>query len=157
MKKTVENIDFEKAAKNKDYIRIMNKSSQRFSNQLDKDIIYSCQLTALWKAMQSFDESKNVKFTTFLYKGVFIECMKEIKIYNKGKKCAGKLHENIPQSYFNQEILELKDEVGNEEDFHLLIDRFVSRMTINEIAISKNTNREKIRKKINRIIEKLAG
>jgi hypothetical protein len=83
--------------------------------------------------------------------------MKEIKIYNKGKKCAGKLHENIPQSYFNQEILELKDEVGHEEDFHLLIDRFVSRMTINEIAISKNTNREKIRKKINRIIEKLAG
>ncbi|NBP15385.1 hypothetical protein EBU95_13455 [bacterium] len=81
MKNIVANIDFEKAIKNKDYVKIMNKASQRFRNQLDADIINSCQLTALWKALQAFDSSKNVKFTTFLYKGVFIECMKEIKIY----------------------------------------------------------------------------
>jgi len=155
MKKVVANIDFEKAIKNKDYINIMHKASQRFRNQLDADIINSCQLTALWKALQSFDISKNVKFTTFLYKGVFMECMKEIKIYNKGKRCVGKLHENIPQSFYNQEIVELKDELGNEEDYELLVDRFISRMTINEIALSKKTNREKIRKRINRIVEKL--
>lgn len=157
MKKNIENTDFEKAIKNKDYVKIMNKASQRFSNQLDRDIIHSCHLTALWKALQSFDESKNVKFTTFLYKGVFIECMKEIKIYNKGKKCVGKLHDNIPQNFYNQEILELKDELDSKEDFDLLVDRFIAKKTINEIALSQRTNREKIRKHINKIIEKLAG
>jgi len=155
MKNIVDDTTFEQAIKNKDYIKIMNKASQRFSNQLDKDIIKSCHLTALWKALQSFDPEKKVKFTTFLYKGVFIECMKEIKIYNKGKKCIGKLHDNIPQDFFNEEIVELKDELGNEEDFQLLVDRFISRMTIHEISVSKNTNREKIRKRINRILEKI--
>ncbi|NBP16009.1 hypothetical protein EBU95_16725, partial [bacterium] len=66
-----------------------------------------------------------------------------------------KLHDNIPKSFYNQEILELKDELDSEEDYQLLVDRFISRMTINEIALSKKTNREKIRKRINKIIEKL--
>lgn len=155
MKRTVENDEFEKALQNNDYINIMNNASKRFKNQIDKDSLKSCHMNALWKALAAFDPDRNVKFTTFLHKGVFIECMKEIKILNKSKIFNKKLHNNLPQNFKHEEILELQDELDNKEDFDLLVDRFVGNMTINELAKSRNINREKIRKKIHSLVAKL--
>lgn len=143
----------EKALNDSNIKKIMNKASMRFKNQLDYDTIYSCQLNALWKAFLNHDPNKAAKFTTYLYNGVFIECMKEIKFHNKSNKCRGKLHDNIDSNRDSFFLIDLMDEL-KDSDKELIMDR-MSNMTIVEIARKHNSNRETIRRKINKIAQSL--
>lgn len=141
------------ALRDDNIVKIMNKASKRFRNQLDSDCIKTCQLNALWKTFVNYDETKGAKFTTYLYKGVFIECMKEIKFSNKNK-AFGKLHHNIPSptdSFFN---IDLMDEFKNPEDRELIEDR-LSNMTIAEISEKHGKNRESIRRKIHKLADSI--
>jgi DNA-directed RNA polymerase specialized sigma subunit len=149
---TEEKIDvkIEKALKNKDITNIMHKASKRFTNQLDKDTIYTCQINALWKAFLNFKPEKNTKFTTYLFNGVFIECLKEIKFKNKSNRCKHKLHDNIAQNNERYLMVDILDEITNEEDRQLLLDK-ISNMTIQEMANKRNISRETVRKKLKKL------
>jgi hypothetical protein len=141
------------ALKDENIVKIMNKASKRFRNQLDSDSIRTCQLNALWKTFVNYDETKGAKFTTYLYKGVFIECMKEIKFSNKNKSF-GMLHHNIASKtdpFFN---IDLMDEFKNSEDRDLIEDR-LSNMTIAEISEKRGKNRESIRRKIHKLADNI--
>jgi DNA-directed RNA polymerase specialized sigma subunit len=144
----------EEALNNKDIMNIMHKAAKRFTNQLDQDTIYTCKINALWKAFLNFKPDKNTKFTTYLYQGVFIECLKEIKFQNKSKRCNQKLHDNI--AYNSNEILtiDILDEINNEEDKSLLIDK-MNNLTIQEMADKRAYSRETVRKKLKKIIHKI--
>lgn len=143
----------ENALNDENILKIMNKASKRFKNQLDKDTIRTCQLNALWKTFLNYDENKGAKFTTYLYKGVFIECMKEIKFSNKNK-FGGKLHDNIPSFKDHFLMIDIMDEFKNEEDKSLMNDR-LSNMTISEISEKHGKNRESIRRKINKLADSI--
>jgi hypothetical protein len=141
------------ALKDENILKIMNKASKRFKNQLDSEIIKTCQLNALWKTFVNHDPSKGAKFTTYLYKGVFIECMKEIKFSNKNKSY-GKLHSNISSKsdcFFN---IDLMDEFKNQEDIDLIQDR-ISNLTIAEISKKRGKNRESVRRKIHKLADSI--
>jgi DNA-directed RNA polymerase specialized sigma24 family protein len=148
------NTKIELAMKNKDIVNIMNKASRRFANQLDKDIIYSCQLNALWKSFLHFKPEKNTKFTTYLYNGVFIECLKEIKFLGKHSKFSQKLHDNIVRKSDPYFMIDIMDELKTDEDKKLFMYK-LSNMTIEEIAKKINSNRETTRKKIKKLITNL--
>lgn len=137
------------ALNDENILKIMNKASKRFKNQLDNDSIKTCQLNALWKTFLNHDASKGAKFTTYLYKGVFIECMKEIKFSNKNK-FSNKLHNNIASKDDPFFYTDLMDEFKNEEDRQLISDR-LSNMTISEISSKCGKNRESIRRKIHKL------
>jgi DNA-directed RNA polymerase sigma subunit (sigma70/sigma32) len=147
------NLKIETALKDKNIVNIMNKASKRFCNQLDSDSIYTCHINALWKAFLHFDPNRNVKFTTYLYNGVFIECLKEVKFVNKGKNFNKKLHENIPEKRDPYFLIDLLDEI-NDNDKELILDKF-SNMTIEEMANKRNSNRETTRKKLKSLFSKL--
>lgn len=147
------NTKIEDALKDKNIVKIMNKASQRFNNQLDKDSIYTCHINALWKAFLHFNPDKNVKFTTYLYNGVFIECLKEIKFINKNRFCSNKLHDNISSKKDPYFFIDLLDEVSGIEK-EILLDKF-SNMTIEEMAKKYNSNRETTRKRIKAILSKI--
>lgn len=147
------NNDIEKALKDENILKIMNKASQRFKNQLDSDSIKTCQLNALWKTFLNHDESKGAKFTTYLYKGVFIECMKEIKFSNKNKFGA-KLHDNIAFKSDPFIMIDIMDEFKTEEDKVLMQDR-LSNMTIAEIAEKHGKNRESVRRKLHKLADNI--
>lgn len=149
---TEEKIDvkIEKALQNKDITNIMHKASRRFKNQLDKDTIHTCQLNALWKAFVNFKPEKNTKFTTYLFNGVFIECLKELKFINKSNKCKHKLHDNIAQNNERYLMIDILDEIKNDEDRQLLMDK-ISNMTIQEMADKRNVSRETVRKKLKKL------
>lgn len=144
----------DKALKDDNIIKIMNRASRRFSNQLDKDTIYTCQINALWKSFLNHDPNKAAKFTTYLYSGVFIECMKEIKFTNKSNKCSGRLHNNIAKNSEDLLMIDILDELEM-SDRQILLDKIRSNMTIAEIAIKHNSNRESTRRKIHKIIAKI--
>lgn len=142
------------ALNDENILKIMNKASKRFKNQLDTDTIKTCQLNALWKTFVNHDITKGAKFTTYLYKGVFIECMKEIKFANKNKS-NGKLHTNIPSNYDPFFYTDLMDEF-EAEDKDLINDR-LSNMTIAEIAEKYGKNRESVRRKIHKLADNIKG
>lgn len=145
-------IKIEKALKNKDIVSIMHKASKRFINQLDKDTIYTCQINALWKAFLNFKPEKNTKFTTYLFNGVFIECLKEIKFRNKYSKNTKKLHDNIVKNNERYLLIDILDELSNEEDKQLLLDK-ISNMTIQEMADKRNISRETVRKRLKKLVQ----
>jgi hypothetical protein len=147
------NTNIENALNDKNIVKIMHKASKRFTNQLDKDTIYTCHLNALWKSFLHFKPEKNVKFTTYLYNGVFIECLKEIKFMNKSKQCNQKLHTNLSDNKDPYFLIDLFDEVSGVEK-ELLLDKF-SNMTIEEIAKKYHSNRETTRKKLKSILSKI--
>lgn len=163
----------EKAMKDENITKVMHKASNRFRNQLDQDSIYTCQLNALWKAFLHFnpEKYKNVKFTTYLYNGVFIECLKEVKFHQKHKRFTEKaLHENLtkdsisesmgaldkPISFSNKDIsmIDILDEARNSEELELIMDKF-NNMTINEMAKKRNSNRETVRKKLKNVLNRI--
>lgn len=141
------------ALNDKNIIKIMHKASKRFSNQLDKDAIYTCHLNALWKSFLHFKPEKNVKFTTYLYNGVFIECLKEIKFMNKHKQFKQRLHNNLSDNKDPYFMIDLLDEVSG-NDRELLMDKF-SNMTIEEMAKKYDSNRETTRKKLKSVLSKI--
>lgn len=153
MMKTI-NTKIEEALKDTNIIKIMNKASKRFKNQLDKDIIKTCQLNALWRTFVNHDPEKGAKFTTYLYNGVFIECMKEIKFNQKSAKSGAKLHDNIPCSKNQYIIIDLLDELKDEEEKRIFIDR-LSNMTISEMAAKYGKNRESTRRKMHKLFKKI--
>jgi DNA-directed RNA polymerase specialized sigma subunit len=150
MEKKQLDINIENALKDKNITNIMHKASKRFMNQLDKDTIYTCQINALWKAFLNFNPEKNAKFTTYLYNGVFIECLKEIKFKNKYSKNMQKLHNNIASNNEQYLLIDLLDEVQNEDDKNLLMDK-ISNMTIQEMADKRNVSRETVRKRLKKL------
>lgn len=147
------NTKIENALKDKNIVKIMNKASNSFRKQLDPDIIYTCQINALWRAFVNFNPEKNTKFTSYLFNGVFIECIKEVKFINK-LKSNKKLHENIPRNQIDYLIVDILDELDNQEDKSLIIDK-ISNLTIEEMAKKRNSNRETTRKKLNKAIKKV--
>ena len=125
-------------------VNIMNKAATSFRNQLNEDEIRTCKLNALWKAFLNHDENKAAKFTTYLYNGVRIECIREVK-FNKRKYQP--LHANIPERKDHFFGVDLSDELENCPNKELLLDRMKS-YTIKEIAAKEGCNRETIRRKI---------
>lgn len=149
------NTKIENALKDLNIVKIMNKASKRFKNQLDKDTIKTCQLNALWKTFLNHDPQKGAKFTTYLYNGVFIECMKEIKFYQKSARNTGKLHDNIEENKNQYLSIDIMDEL-NEEEKQIFVDR-LSNMTISEMATKYGKNRESTRRKMHKVLEKIAN
>jgi len=155
MEKDCINTKIEKALKDKDITNIMNKASRSFSKQLDSDSIYTCQINALWKAFVNFKPEKNTKFTTYLYNGVYIECIKELKFLNKfSKMYRKKLHNNIASTDISHIMIEIIDELDTEEEIAFIMDK-LSNMTIEEMSKKRNMNRETTRKKFKNVISKL--
>lgn len=148
------NTKIETALKDDNIVKIMNKASRRFRNQLDKDIIHTCHINALWKTFVNHEPSKGAKFTTYLYNGVFIECMKEIKFAQKSNRFMGKLHDNIADNKDQFLITDIMDELKNETEKEMFLDR-LSNMTIAEMSKKYNTNRESTRRKMHKIIKNI--
>lgn len=151
-----DNIDMkiENALKDSNIMKIMNRACKKFRNQLDSDTIHTCQINALWKAFLNHDPNKAAKFTTYLYNGVFIECMKEIKFKNKSIRFSGKLHDNITNNKDPFLMIDIFDELSDDEK-QMFIDK-ASNMTISEMSEKYKTNRESTRRKMHKIIDKLS-
>lgn len=145
----------EKALHDDNIVKIMHKASYSFRKQLDQDTIDSCHLYALWKCFLNFKPEKNVKFTTYLFKGVTIECIKQLKFLKKQSKANGMLHDNITTGTKENLLFEILDEAKNDYEKELIMDKYKN-MTIVEMATKRNSNRETIRKQLKNIFNRIA-
>lgn len=137
-------------------MNIANYAASGYSSALTKDEIQNCIYNAVWNALGKFDESKGAKFSTFLHRGVRLQCQKRLN-FNKRYKSTqyyedsvfSKSNIKLKNQIYSQDLkYEIKDEVENCEDPDIIYDRFYKNMTLNEIAQKKNTSYETIRNKI---------
>lgn len=149
------NIKMEAAMKDSDITNIMHKASGKFIRNLDTDTLYTCEINALWKSLVNFKPEKKTKFTTYLYKGVVIECLKALKFENKNSASNRELHDNVsPKRHSPNLMFELLDELDTEEEKRLITDKY-SNMTIQEMANTRTYSRETVRKKLKKLYNKL--
>ena len=143
-------IKIEKALNDKDITNIMNHACKKFIRQLDSDDIYTCKLNALWKCFLNFKPEKNCKFTTYLYKGVYIECLKAVKFLNKHKPNQ-RLHPSIKAPKNTEELLiDILDEAETDLEENLIMDK-VSKMTNEELSNKYGIGKETVRKRVKKM------
>lgn len=146
----------DEAWKSKDIQKIMGKACRKFTNQLNPDELENVKLNALWKCIINFDPSKNIKFTTYLYKIVFTECLKHNAFNTKYSKYNNNiLHQNIThKGNLESLIIDIMDEAQDEEESQLLLEK-LQNYTIQEMADKRPTSRETVRKQLKNITRKI--
>jgi len=142
----------EKALKDQDIKNIMNKAASTFHSQLDEDEIYTCKLNALWKSICNHKKNKAAKFTTYLFNGVRIECIREVKFKSKdvsSKSGSRTVERPTPKEINRSRVkeLDLLDVISSCPDSDLLMDRSKGH-TIKEISDKRGKNRETVRRKL---------
>lgn len=146
------NSQIELALGNRDYQRVMHKATGQFRRTLDQDTLETCQLHGLWHSLETFKPEYNVKFTTYLFKGVFIECVKASKFQKRHMRYTKQMmHNNVSESDRRDfEMVDLQDEMDHSSDPEMLRER-ASGATISEISASRSVSRETVRKKLKRM------
>lgn len=134
---------------------IMNSVGKKFTSILSSEELNGCKYRALWKAIKGFDESKNVKFLTYLHKGMYLECRTTAtKIAkNKVKSVDPNDLRNYPDKNFNKEI-DFTD-LKNIQYGELLIDLYVERLKISEIMEKYNIDRNEFMKRKKAVLKEL--
>tara|TARA_Y100001963_G_C6501040_1_gene317867 strand:+ start:114 stop:485 length:372 start_codon:yes stop_codon:yes gene_type:complete len=114
-------------------------------------------INAIYKAINKYEDGSNCKFTTYLYKGVQMECLTQKKFNIKSSfNRAQKLNNGITDNINYEESTDMMDEIKTVcEDPELIFDRFYKNMTIKEIAKNRDVCGETIRLKIKKNLKKL--
>lgn len=148
------NMSFDSLINNDDVIKIAKSASQKFSYYLSKDEIENCILNAIWKASKKYDNKVGTKFTTYLYRGVIMECLTQNKFNNnlKRMKC---IHNNIPQNKNNLQFIETIDQISKYENGKLLIEYYLLNKTVKELAKEYKVCGETIRLRLKKTINKI--
>ena len=96
---------------------------------------------ALWKALKGYDESfiskksdKKSKFTTYLYRGVQLECKTAVKFVLKGRKPEALIYDGIGQESERLASIEIMDEMSISKYEDILEDLFFKGFTISELS-----------------------
>ena len=148
------NEKIERDMRDEDLVRIMNKASMSFSKQLSLDEIQTCHVNAMWKAHQHYNPKFGTLFLTYLYKGVQIECLRELKFKQKNSDF-GPIHSNIHDRKDYSFSVELEEEIDLLPNKQMVRDK-LSGLSVKEIAEKFGLNRETTRRKIKKSLARLA-
>ncbi len=148
------NEKIERDMRDEDLVRIMNKASMSFSKQLSLDEIQTCHVNAMWKAHQHYNPKFGTLFLTYLYKGVQIECLRELKFKQKNSDF-GPIHSNIHDRKDYSFNVELEEEIDLLPNKQMVRDK-LSGLSVKEIAEKFGLNRETTRRKIKKSLARLA-
>jgi DNA-directed RNA polymerase specialized sigma subunit len=145
---------FQEKINDKNVIKITNKAASRFRKYLTRDEIQSCINFAIIKALSKYKENAGLKFTTYIYRGVILEC-KTQKNKNFGRSKFRRSLSDIftaPASNYI-ELSSVMEVLEKEPDGQMVIDKYLYNYTTKEIATKYNASIETIRTKIIQTIE----
>lgn len=157
----VSNEDVIEAMGNEEYQKIMARASKKFFKILNVDEIECCKLNALWKALLKYDENavsksgRTPKFTSFLYRGVELECKTASKFVATGRKPQGTLHENIGVDSSFIDAIDMRDEMMRIDHGDIIDDIYYEGMTIKEIAANRGVSTQIISLRKKRALKSL--
>ena len=156
MKREILNDKIEAALKDQDIIALTKSVTRSYRKSLSEDEIKSCILNALSRSISNFDPRKNSKFTTYLHKGLRIECLTQIKKNKPLLKFSNKSLSKVDdKSETQMAMIEVMDEIGRLKDGHLVVDKYLNNYTLVEIGDKNGLHAESVRVKIKKTIETL--
>ena len=156
MKREILNDKIESALKDPDIIALTKSVTNSYRKSLNEDEIKSCVLSALSRSISSFDPDKNSKFTTYLHKGLKIECLTQIKKNKPLLKFSSKTVSKTDDKFETKMmIIEVMEEIEKLKDGHLVVDKYLNNYTSKEIAKKNGIHKETVRVKIKKTLESL--
>ena len=148
------NKDIDVCIKDQDYQNIMEKACVKFRCVLSRDEIESIKLTSLWRALDRYDDNRGTKFTSYLYRGTYLECKTYANFVVKGRKADdkyfGQYHSNLPDVEGSTASVELIEELQNIDGGFILIESYYNKMKPTDICEKYNITV----KEINRLKKK---
>lgn len=135
-------------------LKIANRAASRFYGIMNKEEINSCIINAVWKALETYEEGSNCKFSSYLYIGVLMECQTFYKanIYKNEFSYIN----NADSTPKTLAYIDMMDEIFTYcEDPDLIYDRYYKNMTIQEIADQRQKSGQTIRVKIKKDLQRL--
>lgn len=150
--RTISNERYNKEWASEENRKILNKACFKYRGIIPDDDIQSCQMVALWRALESFDSLAGKKFTTYLYDGVVQCCRSWLEEYNRNKRIP--IESNFISIIPEDDTPDIDEwlECLEESDKTLLKQRFIMKMTLKEIAQLNTCTPEAIRKRIKKAI-----
>ena len=158
--------------KDSNVVNIMNAVANRYSKSIDSDEIESIKMITLWKCRDKYDPDRGAKFTSYLYQQLSFAFKNELK---KKKKmvyldnlsldfigCTGgksrQRYLDAPTQIASARMnssLEFSDTLNGlpEDVSNILQQRFISNMTMVEIAKANGYSRETARRRLKRAIK----
>ena len=135
--------------------KIIECACKKYVNVLPDDEFEGCKLRGLYNAIENYDSSRKMKFSSYVYSCVRWECLRMIRFISRGEK-TGICFDNIIDEK-EEKSDHIKDLIfsASEDDMSLLVDRFYGNMTLAELGKKHNLSYESIRTKIGKIIEEL--
>lgn len=149
----ISNSEYEQALKNEDNNNILEKVISKYRDTLDEDDLVHCKLISLWKALKAFDNSRQAKFTSFLYVVTDNYCKSMCKTNNKTVTLNIDLPSDTTPFYDMIDLDDLLEQIPEYSSF--VVERYILGMTWDEIAKKNNCNRVYAMKQVNRGIEKM--
>ena len=141
---------FEELSHDPDLTKIARRAASSFTPFLRPEEIENCILVALWDSIQRHDDTKGLKFSTYLYRGVQIECRTQQKIHMGRRKMYNLVGgQNLIDNRVDpRDMVDAWDEVDVDADCDLIMDRHLYNMTTKEIAEKRNLPVDTVRRKI---------
>jgi len=155
MKKVVTDKEFERVYNDEDCKLIMANAAKTFYKTLGKDEIETCKIMAIMKSLELFDPSKGVKYETFLYRGVILQCLTSLSFLKKhwrNRLALCKVNKQKDDFYLNKDLetLEIKECIKHIKDGDLLVKHYIEGYSITSIADELKVSRQAISQKIAR-------
>jgi DNA-directed RNA polymerase specialized sigma24 family protein len=117
-------------------LRTLSKSLFLKFRYLDRDDLESAYNETVWKCLQTFDSTRNVKFTSYFYYRLRNVCLNLLRDYRKVLRSKGL---GLPQSAYRELVLDI-----DEPHKTLLIQRYVDKYTLKEMSKMYNLTIEEI-------------
>ena len=139
-----------------DVLGIATSAASSFFGSLSKDEIKNCVLNAIWKASKKYDKRHKTKFSSYVHKGVVLECLNQRR-FNKNKNQLGNSsYYSIPDPKNCFEQTDMKDLIDSVcEDPSLIYDKYYKNMTIKEMSEDRGLCGETIRIRLKKNLEKV--
>lgn len=161
MKKKISNEDFSLAYNNSDNKNIIKKVMSKYDKIISPDNLESCGDNALWRTLQSHDDSYDQKFTTSLYRFCEWECKRELRRNNRKNTINPVGIHNISNEDLNfcfyensinfDELLEILDDTEKQ----IIDKKFRQNKNMTEISEDLQINKNEVKKKINSSLQKI--
>ena len=150
----VSDVEFEVALKNDSYNKIMQSAAKPFRKKLVPDELERCKLIALWTALKNYKSTYNCQFTSYLYRGVRIECLRILKDKKRQPKYVN--IDKVDTSYESTPLIDIIDGLSEQElvIYHLY---YRDRFTLREIAKRLNYTMFKVRKLLDAVNTKVTS
>ena len=134
--------------------RLICSIINKYTKYYEFDDLYQVSVIGMMKASQNYDESYNVKFTTYAYKYILSEVIQYVNNSNK-KLTLLDIYVSDDSNKFNYLLLEEELNALSKEEQELINYRYFQDKTQSEIAQIFGTNQVKISRNEQKILKKL--